>query len=88
MKITADNWSQELLLDPAWHQWNHANNHINNIGYVGHIELYRSMVQWVEQSIADCYNTVGWLKMNDCIYFRFKNRADYLMFMLKFGVQE
>jgi len=88
VKITADNWTKEVLLNPEWYSWEYVNNHIFDISWASHEELYNQAVRWVEQSIADCYKAVYWLKMNDCIYFRFKNKTDYLMFTLKFGVQE
>ena len=78
-----ENWLDDVLLDTTWYQWNHANG-INGIGFYRHLELYHDIVQWIKL-MKFSEDNVKWMKMNDCIYVRFKNELEYLAFILKFG---
>ena len=79
-----ENWpGDQILLDPSWHQWHHVNG-IDGIGFYNHLELYHNIVEWIN-SMNYSPDDVKWMKMNDCIYVRFRNELDYLAFILKFG---
>lgn len=77
-------WPRDVLLDPTWHSWSCPNNHITNIGFKGHAELYMDIVRYIfDQNYT--IDRVHFIKMGDCIYVRFKEDRDYMLFVLKFG---
>ena len=78
-----ENWIDDVLLDPTWHKWEHANG-IDGIGHYRQLKLYYDIVEWINLMNFD-RDDVKWMKMNDCIYVRFRNEQDYLAFVLKFG---
>ena len=82
--IDKRNWPRDVLLDPSWHFWYCVNDHLTNIGVKRHAEIYIEIVSWIFSQNYDM-EQVHFMKMNDCIYVRFKDARDYTMFVLRFG---
>ena len=78
--IYKENWPADIIPDYSWYEWSNA----NQIGFTNHFKLYNDIVKWVFDNEYDV-NDINWIKLGDCIYVRFRNEQDYLIFLLKFG---
>jgi hypothetical protein len=85
--------AENNLPEPNWpnsngelfYGWAGELTYPNTIGFDRHFQLYRDIVEWLENNVKDHYHNTCWTKIGDCIYVQFRKQKDMMWFSLRFG---
>ena len=67
-----------------WYHYHVINNGIGGFVQFGIIHL--EILDWIYKNVDQYETYVRWFRVNDCIYLRFKNEEDAIMFALRWGM--
>jgi len=57
----------------------------NTMGFTRYYQIHKEVIDWIYANVNDCEKNAIWFRVNDCIYIRFRRRADAVMFTLKWS---
>lgn len=66
--------------------WAGELTYANTMGFDAHFELYKDMVEFINQHVKNPKENCFWNKIGDCIYIQFRKSKDMTWFVLRFGL--
>ena len=79
--IPAPNWPNHD--GQVFANWAGELTYPNTTDFDTHRQLYRDMVAWIMDNVADYRHNTCWAKIGDCIYIHFRKSADLTWFALR-----
>lgn len=81
-RLPKSNWAPGL---PYPLEWAGAYSIPNTTNFDHHRQLYCDIVDWINTNIKHPEQNALWDKIGDCLYFCFRNKDDFVWFMLRWG---